>query len=352
MFTCGPLRSFLSSAIILSSFISAAQFNGPESVEYDPVGDRYFVSNTQSASIKVLQQDGTVSDFATGLPNAPYGLEIMDGVLYACMGSGVRGYALETGAEVYYRDIGAQFPNGITTDGTHLYITAFQGNRIYKVDPVGDTHSTLVNSTGGTPNGIVYDPLEQRLVVAFWGSNAPIKQVDPVIGSVEHLVLNSGLNNIDGITIDCHGNFITSSWGPTSRITRWDPAFAGPGVDMNIAGLANPADLDFDHVNNRIAIPNSGSGTVLLHDVDCTTGLTDRRQEPAIMVIPNPVRDLMHIQPAFKKAEPYIILDARGLLIGGGTLQPNAMIDMRRLAAGTYVLHFTEAGRHVKLVKE
>ena len=33
----------------------AAQFNGAESVEYDPAGDRYFVSNTQSHVISILE---------------------------------------------------------------------------------------------------------------------------------------------------------------------------------------------------------------------------------------------------------------------------------------------------------
>ena len=32
--------------LMLISLPAAAQYSGPESVEYDPVGDRYFVSNT------------------------------------------------------------------------------------------------------------------------------------------------------------------------------------------------------------------------------------------------------------------------------------------------------------------
>ena len=84
---------------LLVASVAAAQYNGPESVEYDPVGDRYFVSNTQTSRIKVRDQAGTVVDFAL-TPNAPYGLEIMGDVLYACMGNGVRGYSLSTGAEV------------------------------------------------------------------------------------------------------------------------------------------------------------------------------------------------------------------------------------------------------------
>ncbi len=341
------------SIAILSSLIAAysasAQFNGPESVEYDPAGDRYFVSNTQINAIKVLDNMGAVTDFAD-TPNAPYGLELMGDTLYACMGTGVRGYSVETGAEVYYRNVNAQFPNGITTDGEFLYITAFQGDQIIKVDPVNDSHSVLVANTNGTPNGIVYDPIGDRLVVAFWGSNAAIKAYDRMTGAETILTANSGLGSIDGITIDCHGNFITASWSP-ARITRWEPTFSEAGVNLNVAGLGNPADIDFDHVNSVIAIPNSSLGTVILHEVDCSTRVPEM-QEEELTIIPNPVKDLVHVRPAFSKTEPYILLDARGLLIGGGTLSPNGFIDMRKLAAGTYVLHFTGAGRKVRLIKE
>ncbi len=345
-----PTRWVPAFSLIILSQTLLAQFNGPESVEYDPVGDRYLVSNTQTSTIKVLDQEGDVTDLATGLPNAPYGLEIMGDVLYACMGSGVRGYSLATGEEVYYRNINAQFPNGITTDGTHLYITGFQGQHIIKVDPVADSHTTLVANTNGTPNGIVYDPVEDRLVVVFWGSNAPIKAFDKVTGEATTLVANTSLGSIDGVTIDCHGNFITASWNPV-RITRWEPSFTQPGVNMNVAGLGNPADIDYDQVNDRICIPNSSLNTVILHEVDCSTGIQQREETP-LMVIPNPVQDKVHVQPAFASVQPYIILDARGLLIGGGNLRPNALIDLSMLRSGTYILHFTSANRQVRLIKE
>ena len=343
-------RLFCSLLVTFLSIHVEAQYAGPESVEYEPAGDRYFVSNTQNSSIKELAQNGSVSDFVASTPNAPYGLEILGDTLYACMGNGVRGYSLATGDEVYFRNIGAQFPNGITTDGTFLYVTAFQGQQIIKVDPAIDEHSVLVTDTDGQPNGIVFDPQADRLVVVFWGSNAPIKAYDRISGEEEVLIANSGLGNIDGITIDCNGNFITASWSAGGKITRWDPAFTA-GTDLNVTGLGNPADIDFDDTNDVIAIPNSSLNTVTLHGVDCSTGMAPIA-EMLLTVIPNPVKDIVHVQPAFNKLEPYIILDGRGLLIGGGTLRPNGMIDLGRLAAGTYILQFTQAGRQVKLIKE
>src|SRR5690606_10183033 len=121
------------------------------------VGDRYFVSNTTSGVIKQRDQAGTVTDFASVSP-APYGLEIMGDVLYACSGGTIKGYSLADGTLVYTRNLNGSFLNGLATDGSYLYVTDFSAARIYKVDPIGDSQSTLVSNTSGTPNGIVWRP--------------------------------------------------------------------------------------------------------------------------------------------------------------------------------------------------
>lgn len=346
-----PMRtSVLLFAATCSIATLHAQYSGPESVEFDPIGDRYFVSNTQSSSIKVRSQAGVVTDFATSLPTAPYGLEIMGTTLYAAMGGSVRGYDLATGDEVFVRNLSASFLNGITTDGTYLYLTDFSATRIYKVDVAGNSHTTLVANTAGTPNGIVYDAVGDRLVVAFWGSNAPVKSFDRETGAATTLV-TTALGSIDGITIDCFGNFLLASWSP-DRITRYDPAFALPAENMNVPDLNNPADIDFDIPNGRICIPNSGSNTVQLFEINCTTGIAEEAVGEAFRVVPNPGMDMVRLEPALTKAEPYILLDARGLLIGGGTLHANSWLDISDLRPGMYIIHLTRSDRKVRLVKE
>jgi DNA-binding beta-propeller fold protein YncE len=342
------LRPTTALLVLLASSVHA-QYNGPESVEYDPAGDRYFVSNTGSSVIKVRDQAGVVSDFASVNP-APYGLEIMGDTLFACSGGGVKGYLLSTGAQVYSRALGATFCNGITTDGTFLYVTDFSSSRIIKVDVANNSHSTLVSNTAGTPNGIVWDPTGQRLVVAFWGTNAPVKAFDPVTGAATTLVANTGLGNIDGITMDCQGRFLLASWSP-DRITRYESNFVGGGQDLGVTGLNNPADIDFDAVNDRICIPNSGNNTVTLFDVDCATGISVVGQAEQ-RVFPNPVQDLLRFDPPTTTPEPFILLDARGLLIAGGSLQAGALLNVADLAPGFYTVRFARTGKQVRFVKE
>ncbi|MBK7944778.1 MAG: SMP-30/gluconolactonase/LRE family protein [Flavobacteriales bacterium] len=345
------MRHFLILTALLAS-PAMAQYNGPESVEYDSVGDRYFISNTGSGIIKQRSQAGVVTDFVTVSPS-PYGLEIMGDVLYACSGGNIKGYALSNAAQVFNLNLGATFLNGITTDGEYIYATDFNSSqrKVYKVDVAANSASVLVANTGGQPNGIVWDPIGNRLVVVFWGSNAPIKAYDRVTGAETVLAANSGLGSCDGVTIDCLGNFLVASWSPT-RISRFEPTFASAGFNMNVPGLSNPADIDFDHVNNKVCIPNSGNNTVVLHAIDCTLGVTESIAPQSLRAIPNPTPGLVRLDPPLTRDEAYILFDARGLLVGGGTLRQGALLDLSKLSNGAYIIELTRTAQRVRVVKE
>src|SRR6185436_8553396 len=153
---------FLFAAALCGPLELLSQYNGPESVEYDPVGDRYFISNTGDNTIKQRDQAGTVTAFASVSP-APYGLEIMGDTLFACSGGSVKGYLLSTGAQVFNLNLGGTFLNGITTDGTYLYATDFTQEKIFRVDVTAASFITWVADTDGTPNGIVFDGDNARL---------------------------------------------------------------------------------------------------------------------------------------------------------------------------------------------
>lgn len=336
-------------ATLLISAACAAQYNGPESVEYDPVGDRYFVSNTQNNLIRVQDQAGVVTTFVN-VGSAPYGLEILDDTIYACTGSRIKGFSLSDASLVFDLDLGASFLNGITTDGEFLYATAFSGAKVYKVDPVAEGFEVLVNNTNGTPNGIVWDPIGERLVVVFWGGNAPIKAYDRETGASTTLVANSGVGSIDGITIDCSGNFLIASWSP-ARITRFEPTFSQVGANTGITGLNNPADIDFDTVNNKVCIPNAGSNTVLLAEVECMNSVHERRTYTT-RVMPNPTSGLVRFDQPLQRAEPFMVLDARGLLQAHGNLRANAQLDLGDLPAGIYTILFTHRAEQVRVVKQ
>jgi hypothetical protein len=340
--------------LLFAACSATAQYQGPESAEYDPVGDRWFVSNTQSNRIKVRAADGSVTDFAL-TPNAPYGLEIMGDVLYACMGNGVRGYSLATAAEVYVRNLGASFPNGITSDGQFLYITDFNNSarRIYKVDPVADTHSTLVSGLPGQPNGIVYLPGTEELLVAFWGANASVRSYERNTGDNIGNV-GTTLGNIDGITLDCNGDVLIASWSP-ARITRFGWGISSPVFqNLNVSGLGNPADIDFDPVNRVLGIPSSSLNTLVLWDLsaDCVTGVERTAVEPVLVVMPNPASDKVWLRPAPAVPTAYTLHDTTGRACARGVVTSEATIPIAVLPPGVYTLHLEGVAGNWRVVRQ
>lgn len=327
-----------------------AQLSNPESVEYDPVGDRYFISNTGSGTIKQRDQEGTITDFVSVAP-APYGLEIMGDVLYACSGGGVKGYDLADGSLVFNRSLGGTFLNGITTDGQYLYVTDFGAGRIYKVDPVADGHSTLVTDTQGTPNGIVHLPGTDELLVAYWGSNAPVRSFHRDTG-INLATVATTLANIDGITVDCMGRVLLASWSP-DRITAFEWGIPSPTfTDLLVPGLNNPADIDFDLPHGLVCIPNTATNEVILAAVpDCAVSVREERRYTT-HVHPNPTDGPVRFDPPLKSAEPFLVIDARGCIQAMGTLRANATLDLGDLPAGPYVIIFSRLAQQVRVMKE
>jgi len=340
---------FLSAVLLLFPFALHAQYNGPESVEHDEPGQRYFVGNTGSNSIVQRSYGGVVAPFVTGLPAASYGIELKGDTLFACVGSFIRGYRTADAVEVFALDLGGSFLNGLATDGIYLYATDFAARKILKVDVDQQSFSTLVASTGNTPNGIVWDPALERLWVAGWGSNAQIKSYDRGTGA-ELSAYTTALGNIDGITLDCHGRIIVASWNP-ARLTRFEHSFTVAPFTVPSPVLNNPADLDYDEVHDRICVPNSGSNTVEFVDVsDCATTVSQVHRNTDFTIWPNPGTGLMKTDLQLTEPSPFLVFNMRGTLVASGTLRPNALLDMSGLARGAYVLEVTRLQRSARFI--
>lgn len=337
-------------ASLLIFSTAEAQYNGPESVEHDAEGQRYFVSNTGSNSILQQTYDGTVTAFAGNLPSAPYGIELKGDTLFACMGGSVRGYSTGDGVEVFNLNVGGVFLNGITTDGVFLYVTDFSAKKIFKVNVEQLTFTTLVANTGNTPNGIVWDPALERLWVAGWGGSAPIKSYDRGNGA-ELSSFTTDLGNIDGVALDCQGRILVASWDP-ARLTRYENTFTQAPVVIATSGLSHPADLDIDEVHDRICVPNSGNNTVTFVDVtDCTTAVPEVAPYGTFKVWPNPTSGLLKVDLDLQHAVPFLVFNVRGTLVASGTLSPHGLLDITELSAGAYVVEVPSVRKKARIVR-
>jgi DNA-binding beta-propeller fold protein YncE len=345
------MRSITAFAVALCMACTVrSQYDGPESVEYDAAGDRYFISNTGDNTIKQRDQSGTVAPFVSVSP-PPYGLEIQGDTLFACSGGSVKGYLLSTGAQVFNLNLGGTFCNGITSDGTYLYVTDFTEQKIYRVDVAANSFITWVADTDGTPNGIAFDFDNARLMVAFWGSNAPLKAYD-VSTAALLTTYGTSLGNIDGITIDCMARFIISSWSPNGLWAVENDLLSAP-VNLGVTGLNHPADVDYDAVHAVVGVPNAGNNTVVVIGLpDCGSGLRPMEAYQEVHVIPNPTTGLVRLTPSPEEATDFLLLDQRGLLIGGGTLPSSGLIDVSGLSAGRYIIDIPELRMRAQLLKE
>jgi len=163
----------------ISAISSAQVLNGPESIEWDEANSRWLIGNKGNGTILARSEAGTLSNFVTGIPSGPYGIEILGNVLYACEGGFIRGYDLASGSNVFTLNLNGTFLNGLTSDGVgNLYATDFSAKKIFKVDVNAVTFSTLASGLSKTPNGIIYDGDNYRCLYVTWGTNAPINAIN------------------------------------------------------------------------------------------------------------------------------------------------------------------------------
>ncbi len=281
--------------------LNAQTLNDIEAVEYDASQNRFFISNGNS--IIARASNGDLSFFSNS--SATHGMEVLGNHLFAIDGTTIRGIELDTETEVMALNItGASFLNGMTNDGVStLYATDFSGKQIYKID-VADisnpTFEVIVNNTSTTPNGIVYDGTNNRLIFVNWGNNAAIKAVDLIDNSVSTLVTTT-LGNIDGIDEDNDGNYYIASWSP-DQITKYDNAFANPPEIITTPFLNNPADICYAKEIDSLAIPHyPGGGDEVVYvgfstDTVSTNVLELADNDLDINIFPNPISDQSVIQ--------------------------------------------------------
>ena len=236
-------------------------YNGPESVEYNPITGSYFISNSYNGQILELNNNDELTIFASNIENGPHGLEIIDNILYACSGGKLKGFDLNNGNLVLDFNIGGFFLNGITKyidySGSYLFLTDFSSNKLYRYR-IEDEWLSLICEFERSPNGLFLCPMSNNLYIVTWGNNAPIYEVD--FGTEEfYIATTTDLNNLDGISMDECGNFLISAWS-TNAIHRFSNDFTENEVIID--QLNCPADIIYNQETNLIVIPNSGNNTV------------------------------------------------------------------------------------------
>lgn len=248
-----------------------------ESAEYDPTGNRWFISNNSSL---LETYDGGESYAYFGSATASHGMEVINGHLFALGNNVIRAYNLET-AELAgsYSIPGAGFLNGMGSRAQELVVSDFSNGKIHRVDitdPANMSSSVLINNTGTTPNGVVIDEVNDRAIVVNWGLYASILAIDLTNEEQTTVVANTGLGNLDGVDMDGEGRFYISSWSP-ARITRYSNDFSSSEtvVQGYVEGLSNPADICYSLETDTLGVANSGTGIPSFHYFGSTSDINE-----------------------------------------------------------------------------
>jgi hypothetical protein len=247
-------------SILLPSPVSAqAFFSNPESAMYDAIRDRYFITNVGNGQIIEIDSTGDTSLYYTASPWV-LGMVIVGDTLFVTNNIRVLGFDLTNDQLVYNVTIsGSSDLNDITADTSgNLYITGSSERRVYKLN-INSQDNSIIASGMYWPNGILFDNVNNRLLMCSFGSNAPIRAIS-LDGSSVTVLINTPFTNLDGLTEDNDGNILISSWG-NDCIYRYDRNFANP-PELVSGGHIDPADIYYNKHRRELVVPNFNSHTV------------------------------------------------------------------------------------------
>jgi hypothetical protein len=315
-----PMRNFLIIPIVVLTVIAVTAavsfsqnlFNGPESVAFDSLYDRYLVSNYNDGSIVQVDTNGNQSYFATGLDHC-LGNTIIGNTLYVTtidsmlLFSSVIGIDLATAQIVSNIYIPCfEHLDGQTADTSGFLYAADTWGRIIKINLVTGGHSVFASDvlTPGLQD-IIFDLQNNRLLAVSYYQNAPVQGIDLCDSSV-YTVVNTSFGYFDGITRDQFGNTYVATHSNFGSIYRYDPEFA-LGPELISSGHEGPAGIDYNQRDNILAVPNFYGNTVDFIPIEVTS--TDNSEIPddirLLRNYPNPFN--AHTVIEFSLTEPGMV---------------------------------------------
>ena len=264
------LTTIICLGIATASSVAQNLLNGPETILFDEARDRYLVSNMNTGNVVQIDRYGSYTVFYSGIMSHCYGLHIVGDTLFAgsnfnTVQQGVVMLDLNTGEYLgKIRPAGMQFANDIASDSSgNIYVTDTFANKVFKIrlsDMLSSDLTTIV-----TPNGIYYDAVNDRLLVAV-NTNSPVWAVNPVTGDLS--AASAFYSVYDGFDEDRrHHLYATDS--DLGVVFRFDSTLMAERVVVS-SGHNVPEGIDFNILHSTLAVPNLFGNTIdfLPLDVD------------------------------------------------------------------------------------
>ena len=254
----------------------------PESVVYDADRDVLYVSNIRgevsekdgNGYIAAVSTEGELVDSAwvTGL-NAPKGLALHNGMLYAADIDELVEIDPDSGVVATYMAEGATFLNDVTVDADgNVYVSDSGTSTVYRLS--GGTLTPWLQGDGRVqgPNGV--HVVGEELIIAAGDSTAEnpgsaryLQAIALGDKTVRVLTDKEPLGGIDAVEPDGQGGFFLSDWGG-GTVSHFD-------ADGNVVLLKEltqgTADLEFVAESEMVFLPVMQSHQLIGYQVE---GLT------------------------------------------------------------------------------
>jgi hypothetical protein len=258
IFVCLALVLAIGSA---DDVLGVNYYDGPESVAYDSLRNRYLVCSARNGLVISVDSTGEQSVFKFGLGLA-LGNCIKGDTLYVTTTTSVVGIDLEDTTFVF-EAMGGPSENwdGVTTDTSgYMYVVETLTPLIYKINMSDASYTTFVSS--GLPNfaqDVIFDIRRNRLLVASFQQGSEIMAISLEDSTVTEVTeVSPGM--FDGITIDPDGAVYAGTY-LYGAVYRWDSSFTNP-PDLLSWPHNGPAGLDYNWSKDVLAVPNFNADSV------------------------------------------------------------------------------------------
>ncbi len=106
--------------------------------------------------------------------------------------------------------------------------------------------------------------------------------------------------------------------------------------------MNNPADIDYDPVNDRVCIPNAGNSTVTLFELGCIPTTVAEGADDRLVVFPNPAAADVRISGLAEGQHSYQVISPDGrVMLSGSGFRSGDLLNVDHLHKGQYVMLFT-----------
>lgn len=233
--------------------LSGTKLNKPESIVYDPIGNRFLISNAGSGSIVAMDSKGKYQKYMSKAFNSPKGLALNNDMLFVCEPTRVVAVDVSEAKIVDNYEIpGARALNDIALDEYGvIYVTDSAMNCVWIYNPKDGKTEKVTNPLFDKPNGIYYDRPRWQMFVVNFADRSPILSLD-VRDKMVSIFMDSVYSQLDGIAVDDLGRIFISSWAEQMiiEIPQEQNRFL-----VRKTGLKTPADLYYYLPTNELLIP-------------------------------------------------------------------------------------------------